>query len=79
MNLDVDSILFNELGAVTSSLPIMCARVVDLAHNTIISQDISGPTSSIAGTFQDVSNARIITLTDLDKVSTQLLTSYATV
>ena len=78
MNLDIDSILFDELGMATSSLS-MCARVVELAHNTIISQDISGPTSSIAGTFQDVSNARIITLTDLDKVSTQLLTSYATV
>jgi len=35
MNLDGESILFDELGAATSSLP-MCAKGVDLAHNTTI-------------------------------------------
>ena len=71
MNLDNDSILFDELDAATSWLP-MCARVVDLAHNTISGRDISGPTNSIAGTFHDDPDARIITLTDLDKVSTMV-------
>ena len=84
MNLDGESILFDELGAATSSLP-MCAKGVDLAHNTTIGWDsISQPTSSIAGTVEDVSDAHIITPTDLDKVSTMIdlicycLTSYAT-
>jgi hypothetical protein len=83
INLDNDSILFDELDAATSWLH-MCARVVDLAHNTISGWDISGPTSSIAGTFHDDPVAHIITPTDLDKVSTMVdiichcLTSYAT-
>ena len=46
MNFDGESILFDDLGAATSSLP-MCVRVVDLAHDTSIAGDISH--SSIAG------------------------------
>ena len=84
MNLDGESILFDDLGAATSWLP-MCERGVDLAHNTIIDWDISQPTtSSIAGTVKDVPDACIVTPTDLEELSTMIdligycLTSYAT-
>ena len=82
MNFDGESILFKDLGAATPSLP-MCV-VVDLAHDTSIEGDISH--SSIAGTVEDVpdTDARIVTPTDLEEVSTMIdlicfcLTSYAT-
>jgi hypothetical protein len=83
MNFDGESILLNDLGAATPSL-LMCARVVDLAHNTSIEGDISRPTSSIAGTVEDVPDACIVTPTDLEEVSTMIdlicfcLTSNAT-
>ena len=62
----------------------MCARGVNLAHNTSIEGDISHPTSSIAGTVKDVPDACIVILTDLVEVRTMIdlicycLTSYAT-
>ena len=62
----------------------MCARGVNLAHNTIIGRGNSQPTSNIAGTVKDVPDARIITPTDLEEVRTMIdlicycLTSYAT-
>ena len=81
MNLDGESILFNDLGVATSSLP-MCVRVVDLAHDTSIEGGISH--SSIAGTVKDVPDARIVTPTDLVEVCIMIdficfcFTSYAT-
>jgi len=82
MNLDGESILFDDLGAATSWLR---ERGVDLAHNTIIDWDISQPTtSSIAGTVKDVPDTCIVTPTDLEELSTMIdligycLTSYAT-
>ena len=81
MNFDGESILFDDLDAATPSLP-MCARVVDLAHDTSIESDISH--SSIAETVKDVPDTRIVTPKDLDEVSTMIdliyycLTSYAT-
>ena len=83
MNFEGESILLEDLGADTPSLP-MCVRVVDLAHDTSIEGDISH--SSIAGTVEDVpdADARIVTPTDLEEVSTMIdlicfcLTSYAT-
>jgi hypothetical protein len=80
MDFDGESILFNDLGANTPSLP-MCARKVDLAHNTSIEGDVSH--SSIAGTVEDVPNACIVTPTDHEEVSTMIdlicyWTSYAT-
>ena len=72
MNLDGESILFDDFGAATSLLP-MCARGIDLAHSTIIGwDDISPPTSSIAGTVQDVPVACIVMSTDLEEVSTMI-------
>jgi len=65
MNFDGESILLDDLGA-------MCARVVNLAHNTIIGWDISQSPGSIAGTVEDVPNARIVTPTDLEEVSTMI-------
>ena len=65
MNFDGESILFEEIGAATSSPP-MCVRVMDLAHDTSIEGDISH--SSIAGTVKDVPDARIVTPTDLVEV-----------
>ena len=63
----------------------MCAKGVDLAHNTTIGWgSISQPTSSIAETVKDVPDTRIVTPKDLDEVSTMIdliyycLTSYAT-
>jgi hypothetical protein len=51
----------------------MCARGIDLAHSTIIGwDDISPPTSSIAGTVQDVQVACIVMPTDLEEVSTMI-------
>jgi hypothetical protein len=81
MNFDGESILFDDLGAVTPSLP-MCVRVVDLAHDTSIEGDISH--SSIAWTAEDVPQARIVTQTDLVEVCIMIdficfcFTSYAT-
>ena len=83
MNFDGESIPFHDLGAATPWLP-MCARGVDLAHITTIGWDISQPTSSIAGTVEDVPDTHIVTLPDLVEVSTMIdlicycLTSYAT-
>jgi hypothetical protein len=84
MNFDEESILIEDLGAATPSLP-MCERAVDLAHNTSIMGDISH--SSIAGTemVEDVldADAPIVTPTDLEEVSTVIdlicycLTSFA--
>ncbi len=65
MNFDGESILFDDLGAATPSLP-MCVRVVVLAHDTSIEGDISH--SSIAGTVKDVPDAQIVTPTDLVEV-----------
>ena len=59
----------------------MCARVVDVAHNNSIEGGIFH--SSIAGTVEDVPDARIVTPTDLVEVSTMIdlicycSTSYA--
>jgi hypothetical protein len=84
MNLDGESILFDDLGAATPSPPL-CVRVVDLAHDISIEGGISH--SSIAGTVKDVPDARIVTLTDLVEVCIMVdfiificfcLTSYAT-
>ncbi len=83
MNLDGESILFDNLGAATSLLP-MCVRVVDVAHDTSIDGGISH--SSIAGTVKDVPDARVITPTDLEEVCIMVdfificfcFTSYAT-
>ena len=83
MNFDEESIPFDDLGANTSSLPV-CARGVDLAHNTSIEGDISHPTSSIAGTAKDVPYAHIDTPIDLVEVCIMIdficfcLSSYAT-
>ena len=84
MNLDGESILFDDFGAATSLLP-MCARGIDLAHSTVIGwDDISQPTSSIAGTVKDVPDACIVTPTDLVEVCIMVdficfcFTSYAT-
>ena len=84
MNFDGESILFDDLGAATPSLPMMCVRVVDLAHDTSIEGDISH--SSIAGTVKekDVPDARVVTPTDLEEVCIMVdficfcFTSYAT-
>ena len=43
---------------------MLCARVVNLAHDTSIEGDISH--RSIAGTVEDVPDARIITITPTD-------------
>ena len=83
MNLDGESILFDDLGAARPSLP-MCVRVVDLAHDTSIEGGIS--LSSIAGTVKDVPDARVVTPTDLEEVFIMVdfificfcFTSYAT-
>ena len=77
MNFDGESILFDDLGADTTSLPM----VINLAHNTSIEGDVSH--SSIAGTVEDVPNACIVTPTDHEEVSTMIdlicyWTSYAT-
>ena len=64
MNFDGESILFDDLGADTTSLPM----VINLAHNTSIEGDVSH--SSIAGTVEDVPDACIITPTELVEVST---------
>ena len=69
MNLDGESVLFHGLGVETPSLP-MCVRVEDLAHDTSIEGDFSH--SSIAGIADDVPDARIITPTDLEEVSTMI-------
>jgi hypothetical protein len=80
MNFDGESILFNDLGAATPSLP-MCVRVVDLAHDTSIEGDISP--SSIAGIADDVPDALIVTPTNLVEVCIMVdficfcFTSYA--
>ena len=58
MDFDRESILFDDLGVATSSLP-MGVRVVDLALETSIVGDISH--HSIAGTVEDVLDARIVT------------------
>jgi hypothetical protein len=71
MNLDGESILFDELGADISS-PRMCTRGFDLAYNTTIGWDISQPTSSIAGTVEDVPDTHIVTPTDLEEVSSMI-------
>ena len=79
MNLDRDSILFDDLDAATPSLH-MCEMALSWAHNTSIEGDISN--SSIAGTgmVEDVPNARIVTLTGLEEVCiVNCDTSYTTV
>jgi len=65
MNFDGESILFDDLGAATPSLP-MCVRAVDLAHDTSIEGDVSH--SSIAGIADNVPDAHIVTPTDLVEV-----------
>ena len=69
MNFDGESILFDSEGEATPLLPI-CERAVDLAQNTSIMGDIS--LGSIARTVKDVldADARIVTPTDLEEVST---------
>ena len=82
MNFDGESILFDSEGVATPSLP-MCDRAVDLAQKTSIMGDIS--LGSIARTVKDVldADARIVTPTDLEEVSTVIdiicfcLTSFA--
>ncbi len=84
MNFDGESIPFHDLSVATPWLP-MSARGVDLAHNTTIGWDFSQPTSSIAGTVEDVPDPCIVTLPDLVEVSTMIdpicycLTSYAAI
>ena len=80
MNFDGESILFDDLGAATPSLPT-CVRVLDLAHDTSIEGDISR--SSIAGIADDVPDARIATPINLVEVCIMVdficfcFTSYA--
>ena len=69
MNFDGESILIEEIGAATSSPP-MYVRAVNSAHNTSIEGDISHSSIAGSGTVEDVPNARIVTPTGLEEVST---------
>jgi hypothetical protein len=68
MNFAWDSTLFEDSDAATSSLP-MCVRVADLALETGIVGDISHSSIAGSGTVEDIPNARIVTPTGLEEVS----------
>ena len=69
MNFDGDSFLLDNSDAATPS-PHRGVMVLDSAHNTSIVGHISHSSIAGSGTVKDVPNARIVTPTGLEEVST---------
>ena len=69
MNFAWDSTLFEDSDADTP-LQHRGVMVLDSAHNTSIEGDISHSSIAGSGTVEDVPNARIVTPTGLEEVST---------
>jgi hypothetical protein len=68
MNFDGESILFEDSDAATPS-PHRGVMVLDSAHNTSIVGHISHSSIAGSGTVEDIPNARIVTPTGLEEVS----------
>ncbi len=68
MNFDGESILFEDSDAATPS-PHRGVMVLDSAHNTSIVGHIFHSSIAGSGTVEDIPNARIVTPTGLEEVS----------
>jgi hypothetical protein len=68
MNFAWDSTLFEDSDAATPS-PHRGVMVLDSAHNTSIVGHISHSSIAGSGTVEDIPNARIVTPTGLEEVS----------
>jgi hypothetical protein len=68
VNFDGESILFEDSDAATPS-PHRGVMVLDSAHNTSIVGHIFHSSIAGSGTVEDIPNARIVTPTGLEEVS----------